>query len=82
MEEAMSPASATTAEEAMAVVAEGSRDAPAAVTEERAPSHRVLVMGGDTPVPVLAGRERPGPDMEPWAAGVPPVRMAIPFAEF
>ena len=63
----------------MAVVAEGSRDAPAPPPGERAPSRRVLVMGGDIPVPVLAGRDRPGPDVEPWAAGVPPVRTAPPI---
>ena len=76
MEEGLSPPSSTPGEEAMAVVvAEGSRDAPAP-PGERAASRRVLVMGGDVPVPVLAGRDRPGPDVEPWAAGVPPVRTA------
>ncbi|KAJ3609838.1 hypothetical protein NHX12_024346 [Muraenolepis orangiensis] len=78
MEEGMpSPASAATVEEPMAVVAEGSRDAPA-LAEERAPPRRMpVVVGGDTPVPALAGRDRPGPDVEPWAAGVPPEWVPI-----
>ncbi|CAL8297161.1 unnamed protein product [Lota lota] len=75
MEEGMSLPSATPAEEAVAVVAEGSPYPPPAPTAERAPSRRVLVMGGD--VPVLAGRDRPGRDVEPWAAGVPPEWVPI-----
>lgn len=62
MEERLSPAAATTAEEAMA--SSGDR-------QERGP---LPASSRDIPVQAPTGREEAAPEGEPWAAAVPPVR--------
>lgn len=72
MEEGLSPAPATTAEEAMASSGESAEREPAV---DLTPPHRPS--SGETRGPAgmaAAGREDSGAEVEPWAASVPPVR--------
>ncbi|XP_042362396.1 LOW QUALITY PROTEIN: large proline-rich protein BAG6 [Plectropomus leopardus] len=72
MEESLSPAPATTAEEAMASSGDGG---------EREASHgENTASSGDTQCPAagaLKGREGAAPEVEPWAAAVPPEWVPI-----
>lgn len=74
MEESLSPAAATTAEEAMATSAEGG--------ERGAAPGDSTVSSGDThqcPAGAPTGREEAtATEVEPWAAAVPPVRTEAP----
>lgn len=67
MDESLSPAAATTAEEAMA--SSGDSGERGASPRETTPS------SGDTQRPARAptGREEVAPEVEPWATAVPPV---------
>ncbi|XP_071356703.1 large proline-rich protein BAG6 isoform X2 [Trachinotus anak] len=71
MEESLSPAAATTAEEAMASSADG-RERGVSPRDSATPS-------GDTQCPpgAPAGREEAAPEAEPWAAAVPPEWVPI-----
>ncbi|XP_069576734.1 large proline-rich protein BAG6 isoform X2 [Brachyistius frenatus] len=71
MEESSSPAAATTAEETMASSGEGG--------ERGVSLGDNTVSSGDTPRPAGApkGREEVAPEMEPWAAAVPPEWVPI-----
>ncbi|KAJ8367672.1 hypothetical protein AAFF_G00313720 [Aldrovandia affinis] len=75
MEETLSPAPATTAEEAMA----SSRE-----TGDPGASEDVAALGGApagetraTSAMAMAGREEPGGEAEPWAAAIPPEWVPI-----
>lgn len=65
MEDSSSPAAATTAEEAMVSTGEGEAPAPG------------LSVDGSSQCSSgpRAGHDEVAPEMEPWAAAVPPVRM-------
>uniref|UniRef100_A0A8C7RF69 Large proline-rich protein BAG6 n=1 Tax=Oncorhynchus mykiss TaxID=8022 RepID=A0A8C7RF69_ONCMY len=76
MDEGLSPAPATTAEEAMA--SSGNRQEVGAYPEVTAPSQRAS--SGETRGAVAmaaGGREESGGDVEPWAAAVPPEWVPI-----
>lgn len=66
MDESLSPAPATTAEEAMA--SSGDK------AEKRPPPVENRALSGDAPAQGPTGREEAAPEVEPWAAAVPPVR--------
>lgn len=67
----MSPAAATTAEEAMGSSGDGA---------ERAVSPRETTpSSGDTQHSASTGQEELAPEVEPWAAAVPPVMNLFGF---
>ena len=73
MDEGLSPAAATTAEEAMA--SSGDSGERGVSPGETTPS------SGDTQrlAGALSGREEVAPEVEPWAASVPPVMNLFVF---
>ncbi|XP_078146530.1 large proline-rich protein BAG6 isoform X2 [Centroberyx gerrardi] len=74
MEESLSPAAATTAEEAMASSGDGGE--MGASPGETTPSRRAS--SGETQGPgAPTGREETAPEVEPWAAAVPPEWVPI-----
>ena len=78
MDETLSPAAATTAEEAMASPGEG-RDPPRTAPREAAPFRRVSSgeLRGAASAVAPTGREESGLEAETWAAAVPPVRAPV-----
>ncbi|XP_068566880.1 large proline-rich protein BAG6 [Cebidichthys violaceus] len=69
MEESLSPAPATTAEEAMASSGDSG--------ERGASPGENTALSGDTPAGAPTGREGAAPEVEPWAAAVPPEWVPI-----
>lgn len=70
----MSPAPATTAEEAMA--SSGERTDTRQPAPDLTPLHRPSLVNTREPAGMAAnGREGSGAEAEPWAAAVPPVRL-------
>ncbi|XP_030003643.1 large proline-rich protein BAG6 [Sphaeramia orbicularis] len=69
MAESLSPAPATTAEEAMASSGDNA--------ERRPPPGENRVSSGDAPAQGPTGREEAAPEVEPWAAAVPPEWVPI-----